>query len=117
MVEDGAGTAKSLDASTTHLLEQARAQFNGSEQRFERYKELGQEIPRSRRGLRAYCGGLRCPYGRGVPPLFDHLLKGDTTGFNHHLMGVTHQLENEVTSLVMQLSIQTARRSRGSCFT
>ncbi|MEZ2623785.1 methyl-accepting chemotaxis protein [Paenalcaligenes hominis] len=105
-VEDGAGTAKSLDISTTHLLEQARAQFNGSEQRFERYKELGQEIPDLGEDFGRIVVAYDALMAEGVPPLFDHLLKGDTTGFNHHLMGVTHQLENEVTSLVMQLSIQ-----------
>ena len=43
-VEERAGVSNQLDASTTHLLEMARSQFNGSEQRFIRYKEQGVSI-------------------------------------------------------------------------
>lgn len=105
-VEKGAGVAQALDASTTHLLELARSQFNGSEQRFERYKEQGQYIPELRDEFEQMVAAYDKLMAQGIPPLFDHILAGSPNDFNNHLMSMTNQLEDEVTNLEMLLSIE-----------
>lgn len=105
-VEERAGVSNQLDASTTHLLEMARSQFNGSEQRFIRYKEQGVSIAELENEFAQIVSSYEKLMSEGIPPLFDYLLAGDVDEFNKHLMGVTNQLEDEVTSLGMLLSIE-----------
>ncbi len=105
-VEAGAGVAQELDTSTSHLLEVARSQFNGSEQRFLRYKENAVLIDELANEFNQMVGAYEELMSEGIPPLFDYLLVGDTIEFNKHLMGVTNQLEDQVTSLAMLLSIE-----------
>lgn len=105
-VEKGAGVAQELDPSTTHLLELARSQFNGSEQRFQRYKEYAQEIPELGDEFDQMLVAYDALMTEGIPPLFDFILAGSPEGFNRHLMGVTNQLEDAVTNLEMLFSIE-----------
>lgn len=105
-VEERAGVSNQLDASTTHLLEMARSQFNGSEQRFIRYKEQGVSIAELENEFAQIVSSYERLMSDGIPPLFDYLLAGNVDEFNKHLMGVTNQLEDEVTNLEMLLSIE-----------